>query len=488
MNKVLKIKNKRTFFILVFVIILTICIFGFFIHKYNSYDKNVYNVTKNSILFGKDNNYIKLDKDGVLKQKIDGNYYLYINNDSDATKYEIGRNAVIYNSDDSYIYLYGKAYEINSSGEVSLVSKETKIAKNQGSKLYKLEDRKYLITDKKIKSANDTLINTSDYLIVELDTQGKANFANNEINFKAIKPIVLEVSSFKFDIANEKLVTSSDVIDLKNVIGSTNKYIKETDKKEDDTVDSSNYYDEYLDNVIKGVNNLTKSARAMNENSKTKINTTNVYYDFDKWIALKKATPLVSSINIDYVVFDPNNQYEEVAIKLIDNSGKVINNSLNKSSTSFNISNLKPDSDYQLLFGYKLKNIDEFIVVDELKIKTLRPNYSITIDKIAEKKVNNNYKYMVYYTLNADENFIFNSAKISYYMNNLDNLVQENNIDSSMLDSEYKYHGVFEIADNTNLASLNILKINNMTYCIDSNDNKCNSVIDLNVENTFSIE
>ena len=129
MKKILDLKNNKMFFRLVLVIILIISIFVFFIHKFNSYDKNIYSLPSNSILFGKDNNYIKVGENAELKQRIDGNYYLYTNENNKTIKYEIGKNAVVYNNGDSYIYLYGKAYEVNSSGEVNIVEKETKVAK-----------------------------------------------------------------------------------------------------------------------------------------------------------------------------------------------------------------------------------------------------------------------------------------------------------------------------------------------------------------------
>lgn len=496
MKKILDLKNNKLFFRLVLVIILIISIFVFFIHKFNSYDKNIYSLPSNSILFGKDNNYIKVGENAELKQRIDGNYYLYTNENNKTIKYEIGKNAVVYNNGDSYIYLYGKAYEVNSSGEVNIVEKETKVAKASPTKLFKLDDRKYLMVDSKIRSANDTLINTDGYLILELDKQGKANFANNELNFKAIKPIVLEGTSFKFDIANEKIVTSNDVIDLKNVIGSTNEYKENKNKKKDDNKNNEkddqnkefDYYEEYLNNVIKGVNNLTQSARKINENTKTKLNANSVYFDFDKWIALKKVSSTVSSINLDYVVFDPNSQYDVVEVKLIDKNNNVINNSLNKNSTSFNISNLKPNSEYRLLFGYKLKNIDDFIIVDEVVIRTKNVNYSITVDKIIEKDLGKDSKYMIYYTLNVDDNYVFNKAKVSYYMDDTDNLINQTDIDSTMLDDDKKYKGVFELPNNTRLGNLNIIKLENVSFCIDDSQNNCNNIIDINVENTFSIE
>ena len=55
MKKILDLKNNKMFFRLVLVIILIISIFVFFIHRFNSYDKNIYSLPSNSILFGKDN-------------------------------------------------------------------------------------------------------------------------------------------------------------------------------------------------------------------------------------------------------------------------------------------------------------------------------------------------------------------------------------------------------------------------------------------------
>jgi hypothetical protein len=218
------------------------------------------------------------------------------------------------------------------------------------------------------------------------------------------------------------------------------------------------------------------------------LNANSVYFDFDKWIALKKVSSTVSSINLDYVVFDPNSQYDVVEVKLIDKNNNVINNSLNKNSTSFNISNLKPNSEYRLIFGYKLKNIDDFIIVDEVVIRTKNVNYSITVDKIIEKDLGKDSKYMIYYTLNVDDNYVFNKAKVSYYMDDTDNLINQTDIDNTMLDGEKKYKGVFELPNNTRLGNLNIIKLENVSFCIDDSQNNCNNIIDINVENTFSIE
>jgi hypothetical protein len=109
--------------------------------------------------------------------------------------------------------------------------------------------------------------------------------------------------------------------------------------------------------------------------------------------------------------------------------------------------------------------------------------YPVTMDDLGKDS-----KYMIYYTLNVDDNYVFNKAKVSYYMDDTDNLINQTDIDNTMLDGEKKYKGVFELPNNTRLGNLNIIKLENVSFCIDDSQNNCNNIIDINVENTFSIE
>lgn len=496
-----KVKNNLMYILLVIVIIITIVTFIVFISIFNKYDKNEYNVEKDSILYGEDYNYIKVSELATLKQRFDGNYYLYETIDGESYKHMIGTVPVIFKAGDSYLYLYGEAYQIYNTGEVAKLSGETKIPKTSPTKIFKLGDRKYLMVDSELRSLNDNIINTRGYLIIEIDKQGNATFANNELNFKAIKPVIITGTSFDFDIANEKIMYNNETIDLKNVIGSTNEFKKyqtvldsydgnESNEEKEQTTENTDYYDKYLSDVIKSVNNLTESVTKVGENSKTKINTGSVYYDFNKWIVLKSVSSSVSSITLNYTVFDPNNEYRAVFARIIDKAGVGTYYYVNQSDTSYTIGNLKPDSEYTISFGYQKNTSQELTVVDEITVKTLKPNYSITVDKIAQKNIEDDQetitKYYIYYTLNADINYILNSADIVYYRDDI--LTYREHITKDMFDSEKKYKGIIELQDNLPLGAFNKITLESVMVCDGEYENNCNSDVNLNVANNFCRE
>ena len=69
--------------------------------------------------------------------------------------------------------MYGKYYEIGVGDNIDIVDGETVIKSSALTKFYKLADRKYLIIDKDIKTA-DGLLSTTDFLMVDLDKIGNA--------------------------------------------------------------------------------------------------------------------------------------------------------------------------------------------------------------------------------------------------------------------------------------------------------------------------
>ncbi len=147
--------------------------------------------------------------------------------------YLLGTNGIIYNPSKDIMQLYGKYYEVTSSGEDNVVVYEDEtVIRTTESKFLKIADRKYLIIDPVIKTENGSL-NTKNYLIVELDKMGNATLLNNEVNLKTFEPTTIITSNFTFDIANEQLTISDQIIDLKKIIGSTNQYVKPEEKPSD---------------------------------------------------------------------------------------------------------------------------------------------------------------------------------------------------------------------------------------------------------------
>ena len=153
-----------------------------------------------------------------------------------------------------------------------------------------------------------------------------------------------------FDIANEILIYNDKKINLKKIIGSTNNYKKDDTSKENtdssdkdsnknnknNKVETNNfateipYYDNYLKNVINSVNNLSSSANKINDKTHDTVKKGEIYYDFSKWAALKSVTSSVTSITVNYSVYDPNNEYQSVFLQVDDNNGNINKMFVNK--------------------------------------------------------------------------------------------------------------------------------------------------------------
>ena len=216
------IKNKRNIGIIIGISIIIIIMFFLVIKFFLSLNKEEYIVSKGNIVFDKDKTTIKLNSEGKIKTKWKGEYYLTY----DGKDYELGNTALAFNEETTEIKLYGRYYEISSGSEINITSNETTIKNSLLTKFYKLADRKYLIIDKEIKSA-DNLLSTTDFLLVELDKAGNATLTNHKVNLKTFSETQIITSNYTFDIATEILTYGSDKIDLKKIIGSSNNYTKE---------------------------------------------------------------------------------------------------------------------------------------------------------------------------------------------------------------------------------------------------------------------
>ena len=159
-------KNKRNIGIIVGICILFAIIFSYFLIKEIKLSKIKYELEESTILFDNDKNSILLYSAGTVKKKWNQKYYL----NYEKEQYNIGTHVIAYNNNESSLYLYGQFYEVKSNSEVDITKEET-IVNNLGiSRFYKVADRKYLIIDSNIRTADESL-KTSNYLIIELDKQ-----------------------------------------------------------------------------------------------------------------------------------------------------------------------------------------------------------------------------------------------------------------------------------------------------------------------------
>lgn len=435
-------KTKITIGIVIGLILIIVIIFFLFINKAREIDKIEYQVYNNSILFDADRNMINTTNNGNIKIKWGGNYYLVYNDEN----YNLGKHSIVYNSNTGRISLYGTFYEILKSGKYTPLEKENIIESSVNSRFFKLADRKYLIIDRTIESSDAKFV-TSNYLIIELDKLGNATLYNDKVSIKTIKPTILNTSSYSFDIANEKINFGGEDIDLKEIIGSTNLYDPDTydlNATDDDSIDNNgsnggannngsgsgngggagnnNGTGNNANNGVGGNNNANTNGGVANGN--TAGSTSQYNNDYSSNVSdnavqniikattstsIIRVTPSISSISVDYVVYDPNSEYSSVYIEVENsNTGNINTIYLSKTDTNVTINDLTPNATYNLKFKYNTST--ETTTFDEVDaVKTILPDITMSVNSITSKKLN--------YTISFDNNYSVMSGQVQIYIN-----------------------------------------------------------------------
>ena len=404
MRREYNLKNKINFVVIGVLSILIIIIFSLFIIKFVSIKKVEYSLNKGTVLFDVDYNKLNIDKSVIMKLKWNGNYYI----SSEDIDTILGRRVVAYNELTKNLDLYGKYYEILSNGEVNIDKDITNINTQSESKFYKLENRKYLLVDRSIKS-NDGALDTSNYLIVGLDKQGNALLLNNEVHYKTLSEAIINTSSYSFDVANEILSFGEDKIDLKQIIGSSNQY-KPSDSTSDGT-DGTNG-----SGNGSGDGSGDESGTGGNGGTATGDNgVINNGEDGEDVIIKKKKTsvlsvvPSIDSISVDYFVYDPNDEYKSVYVIVSDgvNSNTVY---LSKSNTNIILNGLKMGTKYNLKFMFSYLDDEGKMLSDsfsEIDVSTVYPSYQVSLVKVS--KVSNELSYRI----SLDSRYTIDKANVS---------------------------------------------------------------------------
>lgn len=411
MRREYNLKNKINFVVIGVLSILIIIIFSLFIIKFVSIKKVEYSLNKGTILFDADYNKLNIDKSVIMKLKWNGNYYIS-SEDNDTI---LGRRVVAYNELTKNLDLYGKYYEILSNGEVNIDKDITNINTQSESKFYKLEDRKYLLVDRSIKSS-DGALDTSNYLIVELDKQGNALLLNNEVHYKTLSEAIINTSSYSFDVANEILSFGEDKIDLKQIIGSSNQY-----KPSDSTIDGTDGNGGTGGNGGSGNGSGNGSGIGGNGtggNGGTATGDNGVINngeDGEDAVIKKKKTsvlsvvPSIDSISVDYFVYDPNDEYKSIYVIVSDgvNSNTVY---LSKSNTNIILNGLKMGTKYNLKFMFSYLDDEGKMLSDsfsEIDVSTVYPSYQVSLVKVS--KVSNELSYRI----SLDSRYTIDKANVS---------------------------------------------------------------------------
>ena len=444
-------RNKRNIGVIVVICLVVAIVFSYFLVKEIKLSKIKYEIDSSSLVFDVDKNAILLSKTGTVKKKWNEKYYLDYNEE----QYQIGSHVISFNNNELSLSLYGEFYEVNRNSEVNITKEETKLNNLAISRFYKLTDRKYLVVDSSIKSEDSTL-ETTYYLIIELDKLGNAILYNNNLNVKTFKETKIVTSTYTFDIANELLIYENDTVDLKKILGTTNEYQppKEEEKEEENTPggnsggtgnggtgtgDGSGTGNTGTGNGGTGSGNGGSGignggTGSGNGGSGTGNGGTGSGDDIitnepgtgdevtdDEIInqtavtSIVKIVPSINEINIDYVIYDTMNKYLNTFVEVKSEYGsKTVY--LSKSTTSVSLNNLYPGTEYTLTFKYTYKDEDliKEEIIDTQIVSTLLPNITLAATKVTGRSID--YKI-------ALSSYSISSATLRLYV---DGVLQEN--------------------------------------------------------------
>lgn len=436
--------NKKRFAIFAIIIIIIIILLITCLRLALNHEVEEYRIESNVTLYDSEYEPLQPEEAGTITKKWDGNYYLTLDNTNET--YKLNPEVVSYNGNNSQVTLYGDVFKVLLDGQVEKYSKDTTIRNTSEDAFYKIADRQYLMISNSIKNEFGS-ISTSKYLYIIIDKSGNTLLLNNEIYARTINPIVISTSSYRFDIANEKLIVGNEEINLKDIIGSTNEYVE---KEEEKDMDWQNLIPEYnggtsengSDNSGNGQNadgsvinnqggaqsgtNAGTSGNAGNggdtiiNNSNSSTNQT----PLSKSVSLRGAIATSSYIDIEYAVQDPQNRYQTV-YAFVEAVGYENTIALDKNATTYRLTDLEPNTEYKITLGYKEITEDNEVVdniEDVLSVRTTKINASIDITRVGtgSKKV--------YFNLKLDQNYAFDYAKIALYVDG----VKESDMDVNL--------------------------------------------------------
>lgn len=426
--------NKKRFALFAIIIITIIILLITSLRLALKHEPEQYKIESNITLYDSDYVPIKTEEEATINKRWDGNYYLTLNNSK--STYKLNKKVVSFNEKNSKVTLYGEVFKVLFDGQVEKYIKDTEIKNNSGDQFYKIADRQYLLISDSIKNDSGS-ISTSKYLYVIIDKSGNTLILNNEIYAKTINPIVLTTSSYKFDIANEKLLVGSNEIDLKKIIGSSNEY-KEKEPEEDTNEDkedskdkveheqNNNNNENQNSNIQNGEgtavgNQNTQNNQNNNSNSGSNVqgggitNSNTNKTPLSKSVSLRGAIATSSYIDIEYAVQDPEHKYQTV-YAFVEAVGYENMIALDKNATTYRLTDLEPNTEYKITLGYKQITADNEIedqIEDVLSVRTTRINAKLDITKVLAGK------QKVYFNLKLDQNYAFDYAKVALYVDGM---------------------------------------------------------------------
>lgn len=419
-----------------------------------------YKVPAGSTVYDVDNEYIPIDEEAKLYQKSNGIYYLKT---ADKEVYTLGTNAVVRDGENRTVYVYGDLYEIASDGTVTLSSGCNEIQDLSQPGLYKLADRKYLMTGKSINSTDEEY-STNDYVYINIYTSGAAILMNDQNNKNILNPIMLNSGNLYLDISSEYAFYNNNLINLKNVLGSTNEYGGDALIYVEGLVDDEQYKSAAdTPDVITivggnggaggaggnggtggtggyggtggtggeggnggsggtggvggagGTGGTGGDGGAGGDGGRGSDANVNAL----KWVKLVGVTAGIGTIDVDYVVTDITDDYVAVWVEVVhkDSQGKSVTDQvyLSKTDNQYTIRNCTPGTYYEVSLWYSayyktggiVGDAPEETMVDSVRVQTSSNLGNLEVVKQTENAIE--------FDLTLDSQYLIESGSVALY-------------------------------------------------------------------------
>ena len=293
--------------------------------------------------------------------------------------------------------------------------------------------------DREIKSS-DGLLSTTDFLMVDLDKVGNATLTNHKVSLKTFSETEIVTSNYTFDIANEILTYGSDIIDLKKIIGSTNTYTKEDLIPEEGSGTGTDGVTDVTDNSAGdgtgtggsgggggggagGSGDGTGTGTGDGDGTGTGDGSGggsggNIILEeikkASKNTSIVSVNSSVSTISVDYVIYDPYSEYTAVYMEVKESgSNSVQTIHLNSRETNYVISNgILPNTNYNIVFkcSYIDPETGEEVIetIDEKIIITKLPSLGIKVTSTSFGKIT--------YQITTDNSYALSSGTLIVYI------------------------------------------------------------------------
>lgn len=210
-------RTRLCFILLALAILVALSGMGVSAYQTMSARQGAYELSARSVVY--DSTYLPLELTvaGSVARHTDGQYYLEENGVSTVP---LGTHTLAYSGGN--VQVFGGGYRLDTAGEVTAVEDGDEYPA-QETALYKLADRRYLITANEITDVEKTFTTTG-YIYIVMDVVGNARLYSESLSLKTTQPTVLQFDDMEFDIANELLTVKEQVFDMGRVIGSTNSF------------------------------------------------------------------------------------------------------------------------------------------------------------------------------------------------------------------------------------------------------------------------